>query len=167
VYPFPGYALAQYYESISDLEVGTSNRDVTLVTRARGQSVGVDSSARDIVDLFKALATLTDYVHSGVVRNHHRYEMTIGFTLRREGLSKGEGDGGRRDSALLGRTFLLSRLGVRRGRGLSVSFTLAFGSGLPRRKRRSFGGFEAVGIGANSSNRGGGLLALDAVKASL
>jgi len=166
VYPFPGYALTQYYKSISDLKIGTSNRDVALIARAVNQSIGVDSSTRNIVDLLKALATLTDYMHGGVVRDNHRYEMTIGFTLRREGLSEGEGDGGRRDSALLGRTFLLGRLGVRRGRGLDVSLTLAFGRGLPRRNRRSFGGFRAVGK-ANSGDCGGGLLALDAVETSL
>jgi hypothetical protein len=167
VYPFPGYALAQYYKSISDLKVGTSNRDVAFVVRARGQGVGVDSSAGNIVDLLKALATLTDYVHGGIVRNNHRHEMTIGFTLGREGLSEGEGDGSRRDSALLDRAFLLGRLGFRRGRGLSVSFTLAFGRGLPLDKRRSFSGFRAVSEGANSGDRGGGLLALDAVETGL
>ena len=110
VYPFPGYMLAQYYKSISNLKVGTSNRDVVLITRAHGQSIGMDPSTRNIVDLFKALAILTDYMHGRVIRNHHHYEMTIGFTLHREGLSKREGDGSSRDSTLLGIAFLLGQL---------------------------------------------------------
>ena len=155
VYPFLGYTLAQYYKSISDLKVGTSNRDVALITRACGQSIGMDLSTRNIVDLFKALATLTDYMHGRVIRNHHCYKMAIGFTLHREGLSKREGDGSSRDSTLLGRAFLLGWLGFQRGRGLSVSFTLVFGRGLPQQKRRSFGGFSAIGVRASSSNCGG------------
>ena len=51
--------LAQHHKGVTDLEVGTSNRDVALVVRA-SQGIGVDLSTRYVMDLFKTLPTLTD-----------------------------------------------------------------------------------------------------------
>jgi len=103
--------LAQHHKGISDLKIGTSDRDMALVVRARGQSIGIDSSARYVVDLFKALPALTDNVLSRRIRNNDRDEVAIGLALHRERLSKGEGDGIWKGSSLPGRAFLLGRLG--------------------------------------------------------
>jgi hypothetical protein len=100
--------LAQHHKGVTDLEVGTSNRDVALVPRARGQRIGVDSGARNVVDLFKALPALTDNVLGRRVRYDDCDEVAVGLALRRERLSKGEGDGIWKGSSLPGRTFLLS-----------------------------------------------------------
>jgi len=108
------------------LEVGTSNRDVALVVRA-SHRIGVDSSTRYVVDLFKTLPALTDSVLGRSIRDNDRDEVAVGFSLRRERLSEGEGDGIWKGSSLLGRAFLLGRLGFRRGVG-GVSSTFAFGS---------------------------------------
>jgi hypothetical protein len=86
--------LAQYYKSITDLKVGTSERDVALVPRAIYQSVGVDSSTRDIVDLLETLPALTDNVLGRSIRNNDRDEVAVSLALRRERLSEREGDGG-------------------------------------------------------------------------
>ncbi|KAF8810676.1 hypothetical protein BYT27DRAFT_7209243 [Phlegmacium glaucopus] len=59
------------------------------------------SAKVDVVE-FKALTTLTDNVPGGRVRNDHCDEVVIGLALDRERLSKGEGDGGVRDSTLSG-----------------------------------------------------------------
>ena len=71
--------LAQYHEGITDLEVGTSNRDVALVVRAACHGKGVDSSTRNIMDLFKTLPTLTDNVLGRSIRNNDRDEVAVDF----------------------------------------------------------------------------------------
>ena len=80
-------------------------------------NVGVNSSARNVVDLFKALPALADNVLGRRVRDDDRDKVAIGLALCRERLSKGEGDGIWKGSILPGRTFLLGRLGFRRGIG--------------------------------------------------
>jgi hypothetical protein len=96
---------------------------MALIDRA-GHRVGVDSSTRYVVDLFKTLPALTDSVLGRSIRNNDRDEVAVGFSLHRERLSEGEGDGIWKVSSLLGRAFLL---GFRRGIG-GVSSTFAFGS---------------------------------------
>jgi len=72
---------------------------------------------------------LPDDVGGGGIRYGHRYEVTVGLSLLREGLSEVEGEGVRRDSGtLLLRAFLLGRLDFRRGRG-DLGMPLTFGSG--------------------------------------
>jgi hypothetical protein len=103
--------LSQHHEGITDLLIGTSDSDVALVTRTFHQGVGGDSSAGNVVDLFKAFPPLPDNVRGRCIRDGHGNEVTVGFTLLREGLSEVEGEGIRRDRFLLGRFFFLSRLG--------------------------------------------------------
>ena len=89
--------------------------------------------------------------------------MAIGFSLHRERLSKVEGDGIGKVSGLLGSTFLLGRLGFRRGRG-SLGLTLAFGSFHLFVRGRGLG--SVVMLIVSSCNRGA-CQGLDAVQASL
>src|SRR5438445_13383502 len=100
-------SLPQYHKSITDLLVGAPDRDVALIVRAFHQSIGRDSGARNVVDLFKALPPLSDNVGGGRIWDGHSHEVTVRFTLLRERLCKVEGEGIRRDSTLLGRFFLL------------------------------------------------------------
>jgi len=58
--------------------------------------------------------------------NGDGYEVLVGLFLLREGLCEVEGEAFRRYSSLLGRVFLLGRLGLRRDRH-SLSMRLAFG----------------------------------------
>jgi hypothetical protein len=99
---------------------------MALVARAGCKSISGDPSTRNVVELFKPLAPAPDNVSRSRIRYGHGNEMTIGFSLLREGLSEVEGEGVRRDRSLLGRAFLLGRLGLRRGGG-GLSLALAGG----------------------------------------
>jgi len=72
--------------------------------------------------------------------NH--YEVTVGLSLLREGLSEVEGEGVQRDSgSFLGRFFLLGRRGLRRrGGGLSTPLTFGRRGRNGRGSRRHRGG---------------------------
>ena len=53
--------LAQHHKGITNLEVGTSDRDMALVARA-SHRIGMDSSTRYVMDLLKTLPGLPDNV---------------------------------------------------------------------------------------------------------
>jgi hypothetical protein len=104
------------------------------------------------MELFKPLAPLPDDVGRRRIRNGDGHEVTIGLSLLRESLCEVEGEAFRRYSSLLGRAFLLGRLGFRRGRS-GLGALLAFGSdggglrGCRRHRNRdgadtSLGGFK-------------------------
>jgi len=129
--------LLHHHKGVTDLFVGASNSDVAFIVRTLDQSIGRDPGARDVVDLFKALPPLPNNVCSRHIGNGHSHEVTVRFTLLREGLCEVEGEGVRRYSVLLGRFVLLGWQGLRRGRS-SLSLLLSFGrmrgrSGLCRR----------------------------------
>ena len=99
---------------------------MALIMQARLQHVSQDLSARNVMELFKPLAPLPDNVGHSCIRNGYGYEVMVRLSLLREGLCEVEGEAFRRYKGLLGRAFLLGRLGFRRGRG-SLGARLAFG----------------------------------------
>jgi hypothetical protein len=66
------------------LLVGAPDRDVALIARAVCQSVGRDPSARNVMDLLKALPPLPDNVAGRCVGDGNGHEVSVGFALLRE-----------------------------------------------------------------------------------
>jgi hypothetical protein len=54
----PSEPLSQHHKGVTDLNVGTSNRDVALVTGARRECICWDLSTWNVVDLFETLTSL-------------------------------------------------------------------------------------------------------------
>src|SRR6266498_879357 len=107
------------------------------------------------MELLKPLASLLNNMSRCCIWNGNSYEVPIRLSLPREGLCEVEREAFRRYSSLLGRAFLLGRLGLRRGRhGLSTC--LAFGrsgrgrlSGCRRHRdsaNMSLGGFKGENL---------------------
>jgi len=105
------------------------------------------------VELLEPLASLPDDVGRSRIRNGYGHEVTVGLSLLREGLCEVEGEAFRRYRGLLVRTFLLGRLGLRRGRG-GLSARLAFDrSGRERGCRRHRDGVDASPVGGLQSGK--------------
>ena len=64
------------------------------------------------MELLKPLAPLPNNVGRSRIRYGYGHEVAVGLSLLREGLSEVEGEAFRRYSGLLGRAFLLGRLGL-------------------------------------------------------
>lgn len=129
------HPLSQDHKGVTDLGVGPSNRDVALIARAAFDSISSNPSARDVVDLFQSVTASADDVCSDRIRDRHSDQVTVGFSLLRERLSKVEGDGLRRCSSdLLRRTPLRSlsgwRLRLRGGGSRRRRLLLALGRGM-------------------------------------
>ena len=58
-----------------------------LVARAGCDSIRSDSSAGNVMDLSKTLASLPDNVSGRCIRDGQCHKVAVGFTLLREGLS--------------------------------------------------------------------------------
>jgi len=98
------------------------------------------------VELLKPLAPLPDNMGRSRIQNGYGHEVTVGLSLLREGLCEVEGEASRRYRGLLGRAFLLGRLGFRRGRG-GLSTRPAFGRRGRGRSRRHGDGTDASPVG--------------------
>jgi hypothetical protein len=120
--------LAEDDEALTDLGVGTPDRDMALVRRSILHDEGRDTSARDVGDLFKAAALSPNYVTDNSVRNDDGH-LVEGAILRRVVLCEGERQGSGGDSTRLAlgglSAFALRLRALLRSRGRSRASRLA------------------------------------------